>query len=79
MASTNLYTLPKNAGSLSQRITDMRKTSIWPYFETMNAGDFEPTAAMFAGDGVLNAPFEEPIVGREAIAPYLCFAMCVVV
>ena len=37
----------------------------------MNAGDFETTAAMFASDGVLNAPFEEPVVGREAIVAYL--------
>ncbi len=71
MASTNLYTLPKNACSLSQRITDIRETLLWSYFESMNAGDFETTAALFAPDGVLNAPFEEPIVGREAIAPYL--------
>ena len=71
MASTNLYTLPKNVCSLSQRITDIRESSIWRYFKSMNAGDFETTAAMFAPDGVLNAPFEDPIVGREAIVPYL--------
>lgn len=41
------------------------------YFETLNSGDFEATANLFAADGVLNAPFEEPIVGRDAIALYL--------
>lgn len=41
------------------------------YFETFNCGDFEATANLFAADGVLYAPFEEPIVGRDAIALYL--------
>ena len=41
------------------------------YFETLNCGDFEATANLFAVDGVLNAPFEDPIVGRGAIALYL--------
>jgi hypothetical protein len=71
MASTNLYTLPKNAGSLSQRIADIREPSVWRYFTSMNAGDFETTVALFHRDGVLNPPFEEPITGREAIAIYL--------
>lgn len=41
------------------------------YFETFNCGDFEATASLFAADGVLYAPFEDPIVGRGAIALYL--------
>ncbi|WP_333256150.1 nuclear transport factor 2 family protein [Microcoleus sp. S13_C5] len=41
------------------------------YFETLNAGDFEATANLFADDGVLHAPFEDPIIGRSAIATYL--------
>ncbi|MDB9514435.1 nuclear transport factor 2 family protein [Kamptonema animale CS-326] len=41
------------------------------YFETLNCGDFEGTANLFATDGVLYAPFEDPIVGRDAIALYL--------
>lgn len=45
--------------------------AVMPYFETLNAGDFQATANLFAADGVLNAPFEEPIVGRSAIATYL--------
>ena len=45
--------------------------AVLSYFETLNAGDFEATANLFAADGLLNAPFEEPIVGRSAIATYL--------
>lgn len=41
------------------------------YFETLNAGDFTTTANLFAADGELNAPFEEAIIGRDAIVSYL--------
>lgn len=41
------------------------------YFETLNAGAFEATRQLFAADGVLQPPFEAPIVGPEAIAAYL--------
>ncbi|MEM8502595.1 MAG: nuclear transport factor 2 family protein [Cyanobacteria bacterium P01_D01_bin.1] len=45
--------------------------SIQRYFKTANAGEFEQTAALFAEDGQLVPPFEQPIVGRDAIAQYL--------
>ena len=41
------------------------------YFVTINQEDFIATAALFAEDGELNAPFEKPIVGQKAIANYL--------
>jgi hypothetical protein len=41
------------------------------YFETLNAGDFQATAALFAEEGTMYPPFEEPKVGRDAIAAYL--------
>lgn len=41
------------------------------YFETLNAGEFQTTAALFADHGVMYPPFESGIVGREAIAIYL--------
>ena len=41
------------------------------YFETFNDDDFDTTVSLFTADGVLNAPFEDPIIGREAIASYL--------
>ncbi|WP_414527462.1 nuclear transport factor 2 family protein [Nodularia chucula] len=41
------------------------------YFETLNAGEFQGTAALFADDGVMYPPFESGIVGRGAIADYL--------
>ncbi|MBD2465099.1 nuclear transport factor 2 family protein [Oscillatoria sp. FACHB-1407] len=44
---------------------------ILTYFETLNAGDFQATADLFAESGVLRPPFDEELVGREAIAQYL--------
>ena len=41
------------------------------YFGTLNQGAFEQTAALFAQDGQMVPPFEQPIEGREAIARYL--------
>jgi len=52
-------------------IEGISESTVLRYFETLNAGDFQATANLFAQEGVLNAPFEEPLVGREAIATYL--------
>jgi len=55
----------------SIKIAGITKPTVLRYFETLNAGDFEGTANLFAEDGVLHAPFEEPIIGRISIATYL--------
>lgn len=52
-------------------IEGITEPTILRYFETLNAGNFEATAALFAVDGTLKAPFESPIVGQQAIAAYL--------
>ncbi len=62
--------------SQSAPITDLTLEGITEpvvlrYFETMNAGDYEATAALFADTGVMHPPFEKPIEGRVAIANYL--------
>ena len=41
------------------------------YFEAMNAGEYEATAALFGDTGTIQPPFEQPIEGKEAIATYL--------
>ncbi len=55
----------------SIKIAGITKPAVLGYFETLNAGDFEATANLFAEDGVLRAPFEEPIIGKSSIATYL--------
>ena len=52
-------------------IAEIEELSIIDYFETINKEAFEQTAALFAEDGQLLAPFEKPLVGRDAIASYL--------
>jgi hypothetical protein len=41
------------------------------YFETLNAKDFQSTSELFAAEGVLQAPFAEPVMTPPAIAAYL--------
>ena len=53
------------------QIEGISDSSVVSYFETLNAGEFEKTAALFAEDGVMHPPFESSIVGPEAIAAYL--------
>jgi hypothetical protein len=53
------------------QIEGITETSVLSYFETLNAGEFEVTAALFAQDGVMHPPFESGIVGTDAIAAYL--------
>lgn len=53
------------------QIEGITEPSILRYFETLNAGEFEATAALFAVDGVMRPPFESDIVGTSAIAAYL--------
>ncbi|MFB2935412.1 ketosteroid isomerase family protein [Aerosakkonemataceae cyanobacterium BLCC-F154] len=52
-------------------IAGITESTILNYFQTLNAGDFSATAALFAADGELNPPFESAVVGPEAIATYL--------
>lgn len=55
----------------STDIAGITNPAVLRYFETLNAGDFAATANLFADDGVLHAPFEEPIIGKSSIATYL--------
>ncbi|MEH2112188.1 ketosteroid isomerase family protein [Nostoc sp.] len=53
------------------QIEGITESSVLRYFETLNAGEFEATAALFAVDGVMRPPFESDIVGADAITTYL--------
>ncbi|MFS8118615.1 MAG: nuclear transport factor 2 family protein [Microcoleus sp.] len=55
----------------SINIAGITKPAVLRYFETLNAGDFAATANLFAEDGVLHAPFEDPIIGKSSIGTYL--------
>lgn len=55
----------------STTIEGIEEVAIASYFATINQKAFAQTAALFAPNGELHAPFEKPIVGRKAIAFYL--------
>jgi SnoaL-like domain len=63
--------LMKSIQSDRPTIEGITEPVILRYFETLNAGDFDATASLFADDGALHPPFESPIVGPDAIATYL--------
>jgi ketosteroid isomerase-like protein len=48
-----------------------QEKTIEQYFQTFNEGAFDETAKLFAETGELRPPFEEPLVGYEAIRNYL--------
>jgi hypothetical protein len=41
--------------------------TVFSYMDNMNAVDFEAAVALFAEDGALKPPFQEPIVGHDQI------------
>lgn len=52
-------------------IEGIKNRTVLSYMENMNAFDFEAAAALFAEDGALQPPFEQPIVGQENILAYM--------
>lgn len=52
-------------------IEGIAEPTVLRYFETLNAGDFDDTSALFAADGTMRPPFESGIIGPEAISAYL--------
>ena len=71
MGRTTDEATPVIAHLLSDPFVDLPFTCIKQYFLTFNSGDFEATSVLFAEDGVLFPPFEDGILGPEAIATYL--------
>lgn len=59
-----------NSGS-TITIENISEPTLLQYFEALNAADFAATAALFATEGELNPPFENPIISPDAIASYL--------
>jgi len=55
----------------TRSLTDAVEPAIADYFHYFNAGDFAAVASLFAADGWLQPPFEEPMTGPAAIARYL--------
>jgi Orange carotenoid protein, N-terminal/Nuclear transport factor 2 (NTF2) domain len=52
-------------------IQDIHNETVLTYMEMMNAFDFQSAVALFATDGALKPPFQEPIAGQENILAYM--------
>ena len=66
IALTNEFVADKNIS-----IEGIEEPTILRYFETLNAGEFEQTAALFGATGAMHPPFEAAVIGHDAIAAYL--------
>ncbi|MEE3715840.1 ketosteroid isomerase family protein [Tumidithrix elongata RA019] len=75
MMSAIASTSDSPTADIARQIDRILNTEIEPviqrYFETLNAGNFQATAALFAPNGALHPPFENLVIGEEAIATYL--------
>jgi hypothetical protein len=69
--SDNTTPTQQPAAPVDLLVEGISELAILRYFQTMNAADYEATAALFAETGAMDPPFEEPIIGTEAIATYL--------
>jgi len=61
----------ESAATTDLTIEGIDEPVVLRYFETINAGEYETTAALFGDTGTMQPPFEQPIEGKEAIANYL--------
>jgi hypothetical protein len=52
-------------------IVGINEPTIEKYFQTINQGDYQATAQLFTKEGILKAPFELPIAGKDEIVKYL--------
>jgi hypothetical protein len=52
-------------------IEGINNSTVLSYMENMNAFDFQAAVALFAEDGALQPPFEEPIGSQESILAYM--------
>ena len=63
---------PKKASPRTQvRIKGIKNSTVLSYIENMNAFDFPAAVALFAEEGALKPPFQEPIVGPDDILAYM--------
>jgi Nuclear transport factor 2 (NTF2) domain len=61
----------ETSASSPMAIEGITEPVIAQYFESLNAADFALTASLFAEQGVMIPPFDDPQQGPEAIAHYL--------
>ncbi|MEO0374696.1 MAG: orange carotenoid protein N-terminal domain-containing protein [Cyanobacteria bacterium P01_A01_bin.17] len=61
----------KAAPRIKVSIKGIKNPTVLSYIENMNAFDFPAAVALFAEEGALKPPFQEPIVGPDDILAYM--------
>ncbi|MGC1308225.1 MAG: nuclear transport factor 2 family protein [Phormidesmis sp.] len=64
-------TQAENEAQTENKVDKNLPLQIQHYFDSLNQKEFEQVANLFAENGQLIPPFDEPIVGRKAVAQYL--------
>lgn len=65
-------TAPKEAApKTSVNIKGIDNRTVLSYIDNMNAFNFQAAVALFAAEGALKPPFQEPIAGQENILAYM--------
>jgi hypothetical protein len=63
---------PKEAAPRTKvSIRGIKHETVLSYIDNMNAFDFPAAVALFAEEGALKPPFQEPIIGPQAILAYM--------
>lgn len=63
---------PKEAAPRTRvSIKGINNATVLSYMDNMNAFDFQASVALFAPEGALKPPFQEPIAGTENILAYM--------
>jgi hypothetical protein len=68
---TDIVTALPEPAKIEIDIQGIHEPVIYAYFDRLNNGKFIATSKLFAEQGCLNPPFDNPIQGRDAIAQYL--------
>lgn len=68
--TTQLHTAPRTVFAEGQ-IEGIDQPVIAAYFDALNGENYDALAELFSETGVLQPPFDDPLMGRPAIANYL--------
>jgi len=65
------FNFARTEGAPQVAVAGVSDRAILSYFEAMNRDQFDVAIALFDPNGALQPPFQEPIVGRDAIRVYM--------
>ena len=66
-----METSTRSQQDTARQIAGITESTIVRYFDALNTENYQACADLFATNGMMYPPFEEGIVGREAIVSFL--------